>query len=137
MDQPNTTSVDAIAAIATFRADFPALKQYTYMDVAARGVPSASTRAALYAHMDDRVASGGDKDRMFATIERARGRFAQLVNAQGDEVTFTKNISEGLNMVATGLNLKAGDNVVVCPDLEHPNNVYSWLNLQQIGRAHV
>lgn len=120
-------------AVAAFRADFPALKKYTYMDVAARGVPSATTRAALYAHMDDRTNSGGDKDRMFATIERARGRFAQLINAQADEVTYTKNISEGLNMVATGLGLKAGDNVVVCPDLEHPNNVYCWLNLQRQG----
>jgi cysteine desulfurase/selenocysteine lyase len=129
MNQPGT-EFDTMAA---FREDFPALKQWTYMDVAARGVPSAATRAALYAHMEDRVMNGGDKDRMFATIERARGRFAQLVNAHADEVTYTKNISEGLNMVATGLNLKAGDNVIVCPDLEHPNNVYAWLNLQRQG----
>ena len=129
MNQPNT-DFDVIAA---FRDDFPALKKYTYMDVAARGVPSATTRAALYAHMDARTLNGGNKEEMFATIERARGRFAQLINAHADEVTFTKNISEGLNMVATGLNLKAGDNVIVCPDLEHPNNVYSWLNLQRQG----
>ena len=129
MNQP-ATDFDVITA---FRADFPALKHYTYMDVAARGVPSATTRAALFAHMDDRVNNGGDKERMFATIERARGRFAQLINAQADEVTYTKNISEGLNMVATGLGLKAGDNVVVCPDLEHSNNVYCWLNLQRQG----
>jgi cysteine desulfurase/selenocysteine lyase len=129
MNQP-AAEFDVLTA---FRGDFPALKKYTYMDVAARGVPSATTRAALYAHMEDRVSSGGDKDRMFATIERARGRFAELVNARADEVTFTKNISEGLNMVATGLNLKSGDNVVVCADLEHPNNVYSWLNLRREG----
>lgn len=129
MNQPNT-EFDVIAA---FREDFPALKNWAYMDVAARGVPSATTRAALYAHMDDRTSSGGDKERMFATIERARGRFAELINAHADEVTYTKNISEGLNMVATGLGLKAGDNVVVCPDLEHPNNVYCWLNLQRQG----
>ena len=83
--------------------------------------------------MDARTENGGDKDAMFATIERARGRFAELINAQADEVTYTKNISEGLNMVAAGLNLKAGDNVVVCADLEHPNNVYCWLNLQRHG----
>ncbi len=119
--------------ITAFREDFPALKDYAYMDVAARGVPSATTRAVLYAHMDARTENGGDKEAMFATIESARGRFAELINAQADEVTFTKNISEGLNMVATGLNLKAGDNVIVCADLEHPNNVYAWLNLQRDG----
>jgi cysteine desulfurase/selenocysteine lyase len=36
-------------------------------------------------------------------------------------------------MIATGLDWRAGDNVIVCPDLEHPNNVYVWLNLQSQG----
>lgn len=129
MNKP-TTDFDVITA---FREDFPALKQWTYMDVAARGVLSRTVRAALDAQIDDRMMNGGDKDRMFALIERARGRFAQLINAEADEVTFTKNISEGLNMVATGIPWKAGDNVVVCPELEHPNNVYAWLNLQRLG----
>jgi cysteine desulfurase / selenocysteine lyase len=129
MNQPNT-EFDVFTA---FREDFPALKKWTYMDVAARGVLSNTTRAALDAQIDDRMHNGGDKDRMFALIEAARGRFAQLINADAAEVTYTKNISEGLNMVATGIPWKAGDNVVLCPELEHPNNVYVWLNLQRQG----
>ena len=116
-----------------FRDGFPALKKWTYMDVAARGVLSNETRAALDAHVDDRMMNGGDKDRFFALIESARGRFAQLINAAPEEITYTKNISEGLNMVATGIAWKSGDNVVLCPELEHPNNVYAWLNLQRLG----
>ncbi len=129
MNKPNT-EFDIIAA---FRDDFPALKKWTYMDVAARGVLSRTTRAALETQIDDRMMNGGDKDRFFALIEEARGRFAQLINASPEEVTYTKNISEGLNMVATGIQWKAGDNVVLCPELEHPNNVYAWLNLQRFG----
>ena len=129
MNKPNT-EFDVIAA---FREDFPALKKWTYMDVAARGVLSRTTRAALDAQIDDRMMNGGDKDRMFALIEEARGRFAQLINASPEEVTYTKNISEGLNMVATGIQWKAGDNVLLCPEMEHPNNVYAWLNLQRLG----
>jgi hypothetical protein len=37
-------------------------------------------------------------------------------------------VSEGLNMIAAALDWQAGDNAVVCLDLEHPNNVYPWLN---------
>ncbi len=129
MNKPNT-EFDLFTA---FREDFPALKQWTYMDVAARGVLSRETRAALDAHLDERMMHGGDKDHFFALIERARGRFAQLINAEPAEITYTKNISEGLNMVATGIDWKAGDNVVLCPELEHPNNVYVWLNLQRFG----
>ena len=90
MNQP-TTEFDVLAA---FRADFPALKKWAYMDVAGRGVPSATTRAALDAHMNERMYEGGDKDRMFALIERARWRFAELINADADEVTYTKNIDK-------------------------------------------
>jgi selenocysteine lyase/cysteine desulfurase len=129
MNKPGT-EFDVFAA---FREGFPALKQWTYLDVAARGVLSRDTRAALDAHLDDRMMNGGNKERFFELIEQARGRFAQLVNAEPAEITYTKNISEGLNMVATGIQWKAGDNVVLCPELEHPNNVYVWLNLQRLG----
>jgi cysteine desulfurase / selenocysteine lyase len=129
MNKPNI-EFDVFAA---FRDGFPALKQWTYMDVAARGVLSRDTRAALDAHLDERMMNGGNKERFFALIEEARGRFAQLVNAEPAEITYTKNISEGLNMVATGIQWKPGDNVVVCAELEHPNNVYVWLNLQRLG----
>jgi cysteine desulfurase/selenocysteine lyase len=115
------------------RASFPALERWTYMDISGRSVLSREVRAALDAHLDERMMNGGDKERFFALIERARGRFAQLINAHPDEIALTKNISEGLNMVATGLDWRAGDNVVICPDLEHPNNVYPWLNLQRLG----
>ncbi len=129
MNQPKT-EFDVFAAL---RADFPALNKWTYMDVAGRGVLSSTTRAAIDAHLDDRMMNGGDKDRFFALIEGTRARFAQLINAEADEVTYTKNISEGLNMVATGIQWQTGDNVVLCPELEHPNNVYAWLNLQRFG----
>jgi cysteine desulfurase/selenocysteine lyase len=36
-------------------------------------------------------------------------------------------------MIATGMPWRAGVNVVLCPELEHPNNVYVWLNLRRYG----
>ena len=121
-------------ALASARAHFPALERWTYMDVSARGVLSREVRAALDAHLDDRMMNGAtDKDQFFALVERARGRFAELINADADEIAYTKNISEGLNIVATAIEWRGGDNVVLCPELEHPNNVYVWLNLRRRG----
>jgi cysteine desulfurase / selenocysteine lyase len=119
--------------ISTARANFPALERWTYLDVAARCPLSRATRAALDAHLDDRMLSGGDKKRMFALIEETRGRFAQLINADADEVAFTKNISDGINMIATGFHWRRGENVILCPALEHPNNIYPWLNMRRYG----
>jgi selenocysteine lyase/cysteine desulfurase len=77
--------------------------------------------------------AGADKPKLFAMVEETRRRFAALIQAHPEEITFTKNVSEGLNMVATGLDWRPGDNVVLCPQLEHPANVYPWLNLRRLG----
>lgn len=128
MNQP--AEFDAIAAA---RANYPALERWIYMDVAGRGVLSRGVRAALDAHLDARMLDGGDKPRFFELIEETRARFAQLINADADEVAFTKNISEGINMIATGFHWQRGDSVILCPGLEHPNNVYPWLNMRRYG----
>lgn len=129
MNRP-TTDFDSITAA---RANYPALGLWTYMDVAGRSVLSRATRAALDAHLDERMMNGADKDKFFELIERTRGRFATLINAVPDEIAFTKNISEGINMIATAFHWKQGDNVILCPELEHPNNVYPWLNMRRYG----
>jgi cysteine desulfurase/selenocysteine lyase len=119
--------------ISDAHQDYPATTTLTYMDVAARGLISRQVRTALDAHLDGLSSGNVNKDDFFALVERTRERFAAMIHAHADEIAFTKNVSEGLNMVATGLPWEAGDNVVVCPELEHPNNVYCWLNLQQRG----
>jgi cysteine desulfurase / selenocysteine lyase len=127
VSEPSTSSVTDASR------EFPATEQFTYMDVAARGVISRAVRAALDTHLDGGMRGSAEKDEDFALVERTRGRFAQLINAHADEVALTKNVSEGLNIVAASLPWQAGDNVVLCPELEHPNNVYCWLNLRHRG----
>jgi selenocysteine lyase/cysteine desulfurase len=118
---------------AAARRDFPALEQSTYLDVAARGILSRSVRRALDWQLDDATSFGGHKDQWFAKLEETRGKFARLIGAQPDEIAFTKNVSEGLNMIAAGLPWRDGDTVVVAAEAEHPNNIYPWLNLQRRG----
>ena len=128
MNQPK--DLDPIAAA---RGNFPALERWTYLDVAARCVLSRSTRAALDAHLEDQMTNGGNKKRFFEVVEETRERFARLINADPDEIAYTKNVSDGINMIATAFHWKRGDNVILCPDLEHPNNVYPWLNMRRYG----
>jgi len=127
-----TTVKTGSDAIQQARAHFPALERWTYMDVAARCILSREVRAAIDAHLDQRMYDGGDKKKFFELIECARGRFAQLINAEADEVSFAKNVSEALNMIAASFPWQAGDNVILCPELEHPNNVYPWLHLKRL-----
>ena len=117
-------------ALSEARALFPGAARATYMNVAVKGLVSTRVREVVRAHVDSRVDTGGDKDAMFATVERVRERFAGMVNAHADEVALMKNVSEGVGAICSALPWASGDNVVICAALEHPNNVYPWLNLR-------
>jgi cysteine desulfurase/selenocysteine lyase len=101
------------------------------MNVAVRGLLSTRVREAVDAYIDSHQFGSWEKEAEFAMIERTRESFAKLINAEADEIAFTKNTSDGLSTIAASLPWEAGDNVVYCPELEHPNNVYPWLNLKK------
>ena len=108
---------------------FPGASGQVYLDVSARGLMPEPVSAAVDRHIHTRMHHGGDKDELRAEVERARHAFADLVNSSVNEIAITKNVSEGLNLFAASLPWEAGDNVLVCPELEHPNNIYLWFNL--------
>ncbi|WOC32645.1 MULTISPECIES: SufS family cysteine desulfurase [Caproicibacterium] len=73
-------------------------------------------------------------ERATAAYEDARTEVASFLNAPREEVIFTRNATETLNLIAYswGLqNLKAGDKVAVTI-LEHHSNLIPW---QQVCRA--
>ena len=109
---------------------FPGAREQVYMDTAARGLLPTTARDAVCDLMGQLSDGSADKAVLFDTVERARSGFAELIGATADEIAITKNISEGLCIIAGALPWQAGDNIVFCSDLEHPNNIYPWLNLR-------
>ncbi len=57
--------------------------------------------------------------------DRLRGKIAKLLRVTADEIAFTRNTSEGSNLVVRGLDLKAGDEVIITTH-NHPSNNDSW-----------
>jgi selenocysteine lyase/cysteine desulfurase len=70
--------------------------------------PSAQNRARL----------GGEKENLRKTL-------AAFLRVTPEEIVITRNTSEANNMVSSGLDLKAGDEVVVFQD-NHPSNLTAW-----------
>ncbi|HEX7740466.1 MAG TPA: cysteine desulfurase [Marmoricola sp.] len=61
-----------------------------------------------------------------AAFEEGRDKVAAFLGAPSrDEVVFTKNASEALNLVARVLPLGPGDNVVIT-EMEHHSNIVPW-----------
>jgi selenocysteine lyase/cysteine desulfurase len=114
------------------RGQFPVTNEYLYFDLANKCALPLWATETIAAYIQKQQRSGGDKAEWFATLEEARTNFARLINATLDEIAFTKNTSEGLNIAAACLPLKAGDTVLL-NEYEHPNNVYCWLNLERKG----
>jgi len=63
-------------------------------------------------------------------FEVARESIAKTIGAKPEEIAYTKNATEGLNLVAQGLNLKRGDKVVATV-LEHHSNLLPWQRLER------
>ncbi|MDP2956547.1 MAG: aminotransferase class V-fold PLP-dependent enzyme [Longimicrobiales bacterium] len=114
------------------RAHFPGALDKVYMNVALKGLIPRATAEAAHAHVEEALHATGDKNAHMASVERCREMFAALIGADADEVAITKNVSEALNLFASSLPWKPGDNVVLCPELEHPNNVFLWYNLRKL-----
>lgn len=66
-------------------------------------------------------------------FERVRTKAAQFVNADPDEVALTRNTTEGMSLVAAGLDLKAGDEILLTFH-EHPSGLEPWrLKARRVG----
>ena len=109
--------IPGMDTLASARLRFPAMERWTYLDVAGRCPLSRATRAALDAHLDERMVNGANKEKFFDLIERTRARFASLIGADPDEIAYAKNVSDGLNMIATAFHWRRGDNVILFPEL--------------------
>ncbi len=55
----------------------------------------------------------------------ARQKLARVLGAKPSEVTMTRNTSEATNTIVRGLNLRAGDEVIITSH-NHPSNNASW-----------
>jgi cysteine desulfurase / selenocysteine lyase len=119
--------------IKKIRKEFPVTEELIFFDHARVAPLPECVRKAVTAFVNDASLYGtAHYENWIVGIEKSRKNFARLINAGTDEVAFVKNTSEGLAIVANGLDWKSGDNVVI-PDIEFPANVYPWWNLKRLG----
>lgn len=64
-------------------------------------------------------------ERVLPAQESARQRLARLMGVPAEHLAFTKNTGQGLALLADGLILEPGDNVVSA-SCEYPSVVYPW-----------
>lgn len=69
-------------------------------------------------------------------VERAREIVKKFINAKKfEEIVFTKNTTEGINLIANSFGFQKGD-VVLTTDKEHNSNLLPWQRLASRGVRH-
>jgi len=131
------------------REDFPVLKKLLngkppiYFDNACMTLRPRQVIEAMNDYYENYPACGGRSVHKFglkATKEcaEARDKIRRFIGAErAEEVIFTKNTTEAINLVANSLNLRKRD-VVLTTDHEHNSNLVPWLVLsERSGVKHV
>ncbi|MSO34323.1 MAG: cysteine desulfurase [Candidatus Nanopelagicaceae bacterium] len=135
--------------LSAIRADFPILKReirgnnrLIYLDSGATSQKPSSVMAAerdFYENHNAAVHRGAHQLAEEATelYEGARAKVASFINADIDEVIFTKSATESINAIAYSLgnartgskfHIKPGDRIVVS-EMEHHANLIPWQEL--------
>lgn len=64
--------------------------------------------------------------------ENAKKKLSDILTAAPERIAWIDNVSNGLNILAQGLNWRRGDRIIL-NDVEFPSNVYPFLNLKSQG----
>ena len=124
---------------AEIRVDFPILNNLIYMDSASTSLtPEPVLNVVLKYYREYNANVGRGVHRLSQVVSQkykdAHRKVADFIGANEEEVIFTKNTTEAINTVASGLRWKKGDKVVTTL-IEHHSNFLPWLRLKRFGVA--
>ena len=113
--------------------EFGYLGDTIFLNSCSVSLPPMRVRQFCKTFMEDYAQSTGATLSQFDFYrDDAKKQIAALINASVEEVAFTKNTTEGNSILADGLDLSPGDNVILA-DIEHPALLYPWLQQQRRG----
>ena len=123
--------------VTDFRADIPFLDEVIYLDAASTTPtpkPVVDAMNEYYHHFNSNTGRGAYRTAVKATseVEKTRVKLSKLINCDPEEIIFTKNTTEAINLVVNGLNYEKDESIIV-PNIEHHSNFIPWLNLKNQG----
>jgi selenocysteine lyase/cysteine desulfurase len=102
------------------RNQFPALRDYTFLNTAYTGLIPQVVVDASREWMATRAGRTFTVGEMLAKSDEVRRNYATMFGAAEDEIAFLSSTSEGENLVVNSIDFKPGDNVVY-DDLVYPS----------------
>ena len=108
--------------IDEIRSQIPVLAHTAYMNTGWSGPAPRRVAKAMKDRIDLELEQGTTTSGVYEAgkeiQEQAQAAVARIFNASIDEVMVTRNTTEGLNIVLSGLDWQQGDEIIIC-DMEH------------------
>ena len=112
------------------RGDFPIVANRVFLNSAYIAPIPKQVVAAGHAFLEEKSTNSFQLGPLLKKCDELRGQFARLINAAADEIGLLFSTGEGENVVAAGLDLKAGDNVVI-DDLHYDTEFVLYRTLEK------
>jgi selenocysteine lyase/cysteine desulfurase len=114
---------------ASVRQQFPLTDRRTYLNTGGLGASPQVSIDAVQQKIDalEEISEVGHKHDLWVEIKTSAGK---LLGCEADELAYTRNTTEGSNIVCNGLPLQAGDEVITTTH-EHVGNTLDWLARQK------
>jgi cysteine desulfurase / selenocysteine lyase len=120
--------------VAAVRKEFPAAENLVYLDSGFQTPLCRPVKEAYERFLKESFDAAGPKQVWLNRLEETREKTARFLGVRPQEIAFTKNTSESMNIAANALPLRAGDKILMIQG-DHPNNAYAFLNLKRKGVA--
>ena len=113
------------------RQDFPIVANRVFLNSAYIAPIPKQVVAAGHAFLEEKCTNSFQLGPLLRKCDEVRAQFARLINAaSADEIGLLFSTGEGENVVAAGLDLKAGDNVVI-DDLHYDTEFVLYRTLEK------
>lgn len=112
--------------------DGPAWASKVYLNTAAEGLLLKECVNAVHRYLADKATGEPGRVPMWAALELARERAAQLFGVPAAHIALVSSTTEALNTIARGIDWRPGDEVVFT-SVEFPSNMFPWVDLPEKG----
>lgn len=129
------------------QSNFPVLEKrikvgdFVYFDNACTTLRPKSVIDAMTKYYEEYPVCGGRSNHKLGKVVskkmlETRLLVSRLIDARSEEIVFTRNTTESINLVANSLDWEEGD-IILTSDKEHNSNLLPWLRLsKKLGTEH-
>lgn len=111
------------------REHFPLTRERIYLNTGGLGASPYVSIAALKNKIDEleRISETGHRHELWFALKQ---RAAKIFGCKPEEIAYTRNTTEGVNIVCNGFPFRRGDEVITSTH-EHVGNTIAWLARQR------